>query len=117
LIVEDEAIIIFLLEDLLGDSGFEIAGVATTLDAALSLIENCGCDAAILDANLAGECSTPAAMALSACGIPFLAVSGYAASQLHAAHSGGVYVSKSFKSETLIETLRSILPVLTVSPS
>lgn len=110
LIIEDEAMIIFMLEDLLAESGFVIAGAVTTLDAALSLIENCGCDAAILDVNLAGECSTPAALALTARGIPFLAVSGYAESQLPAAYSAGVYVSKPFKPETLIEALRSILP-------
>ena len=40
LIVEDEAMIIFMLEDLLTEAGFEIAGVATTLDPAQSLIES-----------------------------------------------------------------------------
>ena len=110
LIVEDEPMIIFMLEDLLTEAGFEIACVATTLEAALSLIEACGFDAAILDANLAGVSSAPAAFALTTRAIPFLVVSGYSASQQDVAYSGGLHVAKPFKPETLIEALRSILP-------
>ena len=117
LIVEDEAMIIFLLEDLLAEAGFEIAGVATTLEPALSLIETCGCDAAILDANLAGVSSAPAALALTARATPFLVVSGYSAAQQNAAYASGFYVSKPFKTETLVEALRSILPACEILPT
>ena len=117
LIVEDEAMIVFMLEDLLAEAGFEIAGVATTLDLALSLIETCGCDAAILDANLAGVSSAPAALALTARAIPYLVVSGYSAAQQDDAYAAGVYVAKPFKTETLLAALWSILPASEVFPS
>lgn len=117
LIVEDEAMIVFMLEDLLAEAGFEIAGVATTLDPALSLIETCGCDAAILDANLTGVSSAPAALALTARAIPYLVVSGYSAAQQNDAYAGGLYVAKPFKTETLIEALRSILPACEILPT
>ena len=117
LIVEDEAMIIFLLEDLLAEAGFEIAGVATTLEPALSLIETCGCDAAILDANLAGVSSAPAALALTARATPFLVVSGYSAAQQDDAYAAGLYVAKPFNTNTLIEALRSILPACETLPN
>ena len=117
LIVEDEAIIAFMLEDLLTSAGFEIAGVATTLGPAMSLIETCNFDAAILDANLVGVSSAPAALALTARAIPFLVVSGYAPSQQSAAYSAGLPVSKPFKSKALIDALRSILPAFKSLPT
>ena len=117
LIVEDEAMIVFMLEDLLADAGFEIAGTATTLDLALSLIDTCGCDAAILDANLAGVSSAPAALALTARAIPYLVVSGYSAAQQDNAYAAGLHVAKPFKTETLVEALWSILPACEILPN
>ena len=61
LIVEDEPMIAFTLEDILIFAGFEIAGVATKLERAMTVIESGVCDAAILDANLGGVSSSPAA--------------------------------------------------------
>ena len=117
LIVEDEPMILFMLEDLLTEAGFEVAGVATALEPALSLIETCGLDAVLLDANLAGVSSAPAALALTARCIPFLVISGYSEAQQHGAYAGGLYVSKPFKPETLIAALRSILPASTTVPT
>lgn len=110
LIIEDEPLIILTLEDLLAEAGFDIAGVATTLEAALSLIETSNFDTALLDANLGGVSSVPAALALSARAIPFLVVSGYATSQHNTAYSGAVHISKPFEPKTLIEAIWSILP-------
>jgi hypothetical protein len=66
LIVEDEPIIALTLQDLLAGAGFEIAGVAVKLATAFALIESGRCDAAILDANLAGVSASPVASALAA---------------------------------------------------
>lgn len=111
LIVEDEAMIIMMLEDIFTEAGFEIAGVANTLEPALSLIDTCDCDVAHLDANLAGVSSAPAALKLTARGIPFLIVSGYSAAQQAVEYSGGLHVSKPFIPERLIDALWSLLPV------
>ena len=110
LIIEDEALIILMLEDFLTEAGFRTAGVATTLESAFSLIETIDFDAALLDANLAGVSSAPAALALSSREIPFLVVSGYATSQHNAAFAGGVHISKPFEPKALVEAIWSILP-------
>ena len=109
-IVEDELMIVLMLEDLLTEAGFEIAGVATKVEAALAAVENCVFDAAILDANLAGVSSAPVAATLTARSIPFLVVSGYATTQQNGAFAAGLHVQKPFQTEALIRALQSILP-------
>ncbi len=111
LIVEDEAMIAFTLEELLMISGFDIAGVAGRLEAALEIIEKDVCDAAILDTNLAGVSSGPAALALTKRGIPFIVVSGYSAAQQHdAAFAGALRLQKPCDIDHLIFALHGILP-------
>ena len=110
LIVEDEPILAFALEGLLVDAGFEIAGVATRLEKALTIIESGICNVAILDANLAGISAGPAASALAARGLPFLILSGYSRDQLPDAFSEALCLQKPCSPERLIEALRSILP-------
>jgi hypothetical protein len=50
-----------------------------------------GCDAAIADANLAGESATPAA-ALYARRLPFVMLSGYMREQLPGEFSAGLFI-------------------------
>ncbi len=52
LVVEDEPIIAEDLSGFLSDNGFEIAGIAHSANAALTLLRNNTIDAAILDVNL-----------------------------------------------------------------
>ena len=66
LIVEDEPMLAFVLEETLIDAGFEIAGVAGRLETALAMIDSEVFDAAVLDANLAGVSAGQAAAALTA---------------------------------------------------
>ena len=109
LVVEDELMIVLMLESLLLEAGFEVADVATKVEAALAFVEAGAFDVAILDANLAGVSSAPVAAALTARSIPFLVVSGYATAQQNGAFAAGLHVQKPFQTETLIEALRSIL--------
>lgn len=102
LIVEDEALIAMMLDDLLTEAGFEVADVATRIEAALACVENHAFDGAILDANLAGVSSAPVALALAARSIPFLSVSGYATAQQEPAFAAGRHLSKPFDNETII---------------
>ena len=98
------------LEDVLTFAGFEIAGVATKLERAMTIIESGVCDAAILDANLGGVSSSPAASALTARGVPFLVLSGYSSGQHSDAFAGAVHLQKPCQADKLIHALRSILP-------
>jgi DNA-binding NtrC family response regulator len=110
LIVEDEAILAFVLEELLVDSGFEIAGIATRLETALSIIESGVCEAAVLDANLVGISAAPAALALTARGVPFIVLSGYSPDQLPKAFTTAICLQKPCQPDSLIQALLSILP-------
>ena len=84
LIVEDEALVSMLLEDMLADHGCEVAASASRIAQALELVADLGLvvDAAILDVNLGGEPIFPVADALAARGVPFAFATGYGAGGL-----------------------------------
>jgi DNA-binding response OmpR family regulator len=110
LIIEDEPVLAFALEEFLIASGFEIAGVAARLETALTMIEGVVFDVAILDANLAGVDASPAASALRARERPFIVVSGYLPGQQPPAFAGALCLQKPCPPERLIQALHSILP-------
>lgn len=77
LVVEDEAAISLLLEDMLLDFGCEVIGPAARLSAALDAVSREQVDLAILDVNVAGEPIYPVAEALAERSIPFVFSTGY----------------------------------------
>jgi len=78
LVVEDEALIAMMIEDLLADRGYRVAGPAASLRAAIACISSGGLDFALLDVNLgAGATSFALADALRTAGIPFAFITGY----------------------------------------
>ena len=77
LVVEDEALVAMMLEDMLAELGFEVVGPAMRLDEGLELARLNGLDAAVLDINLAGERSYPIADLLEERGVPHAFVTGY----------------------------------------
>jgi CheY-like chemotaxis protein len=77
LVVEDEALVAMMLEDMLADLGCEVVGPAMRLDEGLELARLNGLDAAVLDINLGGERSYPIADLLDARGVPLAFVTGY----------------------------------------
>jgi len=79
LVVEDEALVSMLLEDMLSDLGCEIVGPIMRLGEALTMVEDQSqaIDLAILDVNLAGERSFPVAEALERRGCLFILATGY----------------------------------------
>jgi DNA-binding response OmpR family regulator len=109
IIVEDEPLVAENLRDDLVEAGFEVVGVAPRVESALKLIEGTGFDVAIIDANLAGTSAAPAAAALSARGLPFMVLSGYAREQLQREFSEAVYIQKPYRVRKLIEALNSLL--------
>ena len=77
-IVEDEAILLCDLEDIVFQLGFDHVGSATSLDEAMDfLASRAEIDLALLDLNLNGEPSDSIADHLLALGVPVLFVSGY----------------------------------------
>lgn len=77
LVVEDEALIAAMLEDMLIDLGATVVGPAATLTTGLGLARGEVLDGAILDANLNGVFADPIAEALAGRGVPFVFASGY----------------------------------------
>jgi CheY-like chemotaxis protein len=77
LVVEDEMIAAWALEQILADLGYEVIGPAARVKEALAMIETEAIDAVLLDINLNGEKSYPVADALAARGVPFFFSTGY----------------------------------------
>ncbi len=98
------------LQDLLEDAGFDVVGVAEQLDKAMALIVSTSFDAAIVDANLGGVSSSPAAVALADRRVPFIVLSGYSLKQQEAAFSNAVFIQKPCRPAQLINALKAIQP-------
>lgn len=81
LVVEDEAFILMLIEDMLEDLGCTVAGTASRVADALALVQgDAAFDGAILDVALGAEAIDPVVEALRARGVPFVLATGYGAS-------------------------------------
>lgn len=78
LVVDDEALIAMVLEDMLADLGCDVVGPAASIAEALSLIVAGTIDAALVDINLRGVPSDPVAHRLHELAIPFAFVTGMA---------------------------------------
>jgi CheY-like chemotaxis protein len=77
LLVEDEAVIAIMLEDMLADLGCEVVGPVGNVDEAIRLARTERLAGAFLDVNVAGARIYPVADLLSTRLIPFVFVSGY----------------------------------------
>jgi CheY-like chemotaxis protein len=80
LVVEDEPIITMLIEDMLADLGVEMVGPAADVPTAVQFAREGEFEFALLDVNLGGEISFPAAEVLLERGIGFAFLTGYGSS-------------------------------------
>jgi CheY-like chemotaxis protein len=105
LVVEDEAAISMLLEDMLLDFGCEVVGPAARLSSALEMARRESFDLAILDVNVAGEPIYPVAEALAERGLPFVFSTGYGGTGIKDPYRGRPVVQKPFGQQDLKRTL------------
>ena len=77
LVVEDEAMISMLLEDMVSDAGAEIIGPIATFEDALVFARRAEFEVAVLDLNLNGKLSYPIAQAIRERRIPVIFATGY----------------------------------------
>lgn len=77
LLVEDESLVAMMIERLIANLGYSVAGPYATVAQACRAIENERFDSAILDINLGGELVFPVADLLSRQQIPFIFTTGY----------------------------------------
>ena len=105
LVVEDEAAISLLLEDMLLDFGCEVIGPAARLAAALEAVERETVDLAILDVNVAGEPIYPVAEALVQRRIPFVFSTGYGSAGIKDSYRDRPVLQKPFAQNDLKQKL------------
>jgi CheY-like chemotaxis protein len=105
LVVEDEALVGMLLEEMLRELDYELAALSTHLDEALSLARAAQFDFALLDINLNGQYSFPVADVIRERGLPFLFATGYGSRILTAAYKDVPILQKPFSLDELRRTL------------
>lgn len=109
LLVEDEAMIAMLVEDMLLDGGAEVVGPAGGVKAALSVIaETDVIHGALLDVNLGGEQSFEVADALAARNIPFVFVTGYGGAGVRDRYPNAPTLQKPFVTSDLERALTTL---------
>lgn len=111
LVVEDEAIVAMMVEDLLADLGCVVIQVAGSVRSALDMVENqeIAIDGAILDVNLGGEKVFPVAEALTTRQVPFVFATGYGMAGLNERFAGTPTLAKPFVSKALENALLAAL--------
>jgi len=116
LVVEDEALIAVMVEDMLTDMGSVVVGPAATIESALELARGEAIDAAILDVNVRGERIDPVAEALMARGVPVLFATGYGEVRLANGESATV-IDKPYTQEKLARGLATAMGVTVAGPA
>jgi DNA-binding NtrC family response regulator len=77
LVVEDEALLAMMLEDVFSDAGAQVVGPAATVEQAIALIASQVIDVALLDVCLRDQRSEPVAETLRQRGVPYVLATGY----------------------------------------
>ena len=109
LLVEDEAIIAMLLEDMLGDLGHRVAAIAGRIDQAAKLAAELPVDLAIIDVNLNGEQTYALAETLAGRGVPFIFATGYGVSGLKEEWRRVPTLQKPFQEGALKEAISEVM--------
>lgn len=110
LIIEDDAIVAMLVEDMLVDMQLQVL-TSATLENALFDIESENFDAAIVDMHLRGESAMAAIELLLARKLPFLVLSGTDQSSFGAAYPQVATMTKPFDKGELEDAVRALLGV------
>lgn len=111
LIVEDEVILAWALQDMLASYGCVVVGPAAGVAEALDLIGRETIDAAVLDVNLNREKCYPVADALVRRGLPFVFSTAYSADSIEEGYRHHPSVQKPHSAPELAEALADLLPM------
>jgi PAS domain S-box-containing protein len=111
LIVEDEMLVALEVEQTLHRAGFAIAGVASRADEAIRIVEDHGCEAAVMDLRLADGTSSRIAQVLANKSIPFAVLTAYPREQLPEELRSAPYLHKPLQGDALVERLRRLLGI------
>jgi CheY-like chemotaxis protein len=109
LVVEDELMIRMLLEDMLAELGYVVAGTAMRIGEGVDAARTKQFDIAILDINLEGQPSSPVADVLVARGTPFFFVTGYGQHGVPEQYRDYPMLKKPFQIGSLRDMLHQLL--------
>ncbi|MCW1430219.1 response regulator [Novosphingobium sp. JCM 18896] len=109
LIVEDDLLNGFLMEEALQLAGYEVLGPARTVSRAMALLESCVVDAAILDLQIEDETSLAVARRLDDLGIPWAITTGHARSAIPAECDHVRVLTKPFSIKELLDVASDAL--------
>lgn len=107
LVVEDELLLAMATQTILEDAGFTVLGPARSVAEAIPYIGSA--DAAVLDINLIGETSAAVALALTACGIPFVVLSSLLPGQTDGSwKEASAWLSKPVSAGNLVAAIKRV---------
>jgi len=109
IVIEDEPLVAMDVEAQLISAGWDVVGMAGTVEQARALIAGTECDAALLDVNLGGHPVDELAAALTRRNIPFAFATGYGRSGLPAGFREGLILNKPFSGEQLEAVVGALL--------
>ncbi len=110
LVVEDELMIRMLLQDMLADLGYTLAGEAGRIEDALTLAKQSEFDVAILDVNLNGQPISPVVEVLIERGLPFVFATGYGQRGVPENYRTSPTLQKPFQADALAEAIEAATP-------
>jgi CheY-like chemotaxis protein len=93
LVVEDEMTVAMLIEDMVNELSYELAGVVSRLEDAMRLVDSDSFDVAMLDVHLNGKTVFPFAAELDKRAIPYLFATAY----------GGRGIPEEFRDHRVLE--------------
>ena len=112
LVVEDEALVAMLVEDILTDLGCVVVDVIGSLEEGLAAVARTAAasiDGAILDVNLGGRKVFPIADALQERGVKFVFATGYGTNGMDPRYADCAVLAKPFQREELERMLVRVL--------
>jgi DNA-binding response OmpR family regulator len=110
LVVEDEATVAMLIEDMVNELNYDVAGVVLRLPDAMGLADSDSFDMAILDVHLDGKTVFPFAAELERREIPFLFATAYGPRGIPAEFSDHLVLQKPFGPVELRCALMTVAP-------
>jgi DNA-binding response OmpR family regulator len=108
LVVEDEAMIAAMVEEMLAELGAVVVGPAGTIERGLSLATDEQLDAALLDVNIRSARVDPVAAVLFSRGVPVVFATGYGQSAVNGSRRGPI-LEKPYTQEKLASALNEAL--------
>lgn len=110
LVIEDELMIRMLLQDMLSDLGYTLAGEAGRIEEAVALAKQGEFDVAILDVNLNGQPIVPVVEILVERGLPFVFATGYGQRGVPEPYRQTPTLQKPFQSDALAQAIEAAAP-------